>query len=127
MKNFALVLFLIFLNSCGTTYDSLIYTKLVDISIATRKTETICTANGFDLKELKSLKDAAVYVSVYESGVPNSKDVQIILNKLLDDVERFETLVTHNNNFSQTYCEDKIQNIHALTQTALQTEGSLSK
>lgn len=100
---------------------------MVDISILSRDSTVICTGKGIDIAQFKSMRDAAIYVSVYESGVPNSEDVQKILNNLLDDIERFGKVIAHNNNFSETYCRDKIQNIHFLAQTALKTEGMLTR
>jgi hypothetical protein len=119
------VALLLLLGACsGEHRDSGVYNRLVDITVLARDPATVCTVTGVDRSRFNTMKDLAVWVSVWHSGLDSQGDLTKITQLLVDDMERFNTVIDHSTAPSQTWCRDKMANIHQLAKTALTAEGT---
>jgi cell division inhibitor SulA len=118
-----MILSLIGLSACVANYDSTVYSHIVDANIHSRNASKICTTTGINQDQLRQLSEAAVYADVYAGGQPNNGDLHTILDQLVDEIERFQTVVSQGT-VSASYCQQKVANIQKIAQLALKSSGA---
>ena len=114
------------LGGCVANYDSTVYAHIVDANIRSRNAREICTPEGINQDRLRLLSEAAVYADVYSGGQPHNDDLHTILEQLVDEIERFQTLSSQGS-VSVSYCQQKMVNIHKIAQLALKSSGALPR
>ena len=124
MKYILLLLLLLLASCAAPQYDGTVYSKLVDVAVATNSPADTCgKLSAADMSAVITLQSTVDYIQIYISGKPHNNDMAVMLTSLKSEITRFQN-TAHTGKMSSAYCIDKIMNIHDIAMRALKAEGS---
>jgi hypothetical protein len=114
------------ISSCAPKFDQTVYLKIVDLVVVSRDAKQFCEKVNNDPIVIDSILNSILYAETYTRGFQNDNDVDVILLRLISEIDRFKKLRSLSS-ISPDYCISKINNIHATSLIALYAQGGKSK
>lgn len=122
----AVVVFaLVLLTGCAAKFSQINYDRMINVVVISRDAGTICASKDSMKSSFDRLRTYTVYVLEDSTG-RDDKDVMAMTTELLDDIDRFETMLAAGP-VSPFFCKQKVVNVHDTAKLIAKEEGNKLK
>lgn len=112
------------LTACVSSFDKTEYERAVDIRYQISNVDKFCSSQDSMRLDIVKLQDSIDWLKLYAEGIPNNNQISVMLNGLKDEADRFANIVNAPQKPSATYCYSKINDMNAVADILLRSEGS---
>lgn len=116
---------LVLLSGCTTKFNQGNYDRMINVVVNSRDAETICAGKDSMKSAFDRMRLDTIYVLEDSTG-RSDKDVMAMTTELLDEIDRFETMLAAGQ-VSPFFCKQKIVNVHDTAKLIAKEEGNKLK
>lgn len=116
---------LVLLSGCTTKFNQGNYDRMINVVVNSRDAETICAGKDSMKSAFDRMRLDTIYVLEDSTGRSDT-DITTMATDLLDEIDRFETMVTAGP-VSPFFCKQKVANINHTARIIAKEEGNKLK